>query len=155
MQEVWAVVVPKLSSLVPQDERYTPVFMKFLSTTLIYHINNLVKKHIRGKPVAVKRTDSERSVNRNPVDDVAGEVTGVITRMVKREKTDALLGKLRELETRDQEIVVLRGIEQHPYEEIATLLHEDRKVLAVRYQRALDKLRRLLPGSIFDEFSDQ
>jgi DNA-directed RNA polymerase specialized sigma24 family protein len=47
----------------------------------------------------------------------------------------------------------LRGIEQESYKAIAAQLGEDAAVLAVRYQRALAKLRRELPGSIFDEFS--
>ena len=55
---------------------------------------------------------------------------------------------------RDREIIVLRGIEQHAYREIAVLLNEDAKALAVRYQRALEKLRQLLPSAIFDEFDD-
>jgi hypothetical protein len=34
------------------------------------------------------------------------------------------------------------------------VLGADAKVLAVRYQRALEKLRRELPGSVYDELGD-
>ena len=51
---VWVVALPRLPELPPRDERHTPVLLKFLSTTLLYRINNLVQKHIRGKPGRVR-----------------------------------------------------------------------------------------------------
>ena len=46
---------------------------------------------------------------------------------------------------------MLRGIEQQPYKAIAALVEVDEKVLPMRYQRALARLRKELPGSIYDE----
>ena len=54
----------------------------------------------------------------------------------------------------DRTIIILRGIEQHPYKAIASVLNEEAKTLSVRYSRALKKLRELLPNSVYDEFID-
>ena len=153
VQDVWTVVVPKLEKLVPQENRYTPVFMKFLSTTLIHLVNNLVRKHISRNPV--RKRISTSPDGEDPIAELAADVTGAVTRLLRREAKEAVHDSLQELTERDREIIILRGIEQHPYREIEVLLKEDVKILAVRYQRALLKLRERLPGAIFDEFSEE
>ena len=153
VQEVWATVIPRLPDLTPQDERYTPVFMKFLSTTLLFRMNKLTRKHITGKPQRAKGGGSTEETERDPLDALPADVSGAVTRLVRRETEDAVHEAIQKLDARDREVLILRGIEQHRYEEIATLLGEGHKSLAVRYSRALEKLRRLLPGSIFEEFA--
>lgn len=151
VNDVWLVTLPKLPELPSRDSRYTPVVLKFLSTTLLYRINNLVEKHIRGKPQKEHAARSETSV-RDPVDELEAQQTAMIRRVMRGEIGDLLDSGLGRLDERDRELVILRGIEQQSYKEIATLLGRDRKVLAVQYQRALEKLRTLLPGSVFEEF---
>ena len=150
VNEVWAVVLPKLRELKARDERYTPVLLKFLSTTLLNKVNNLVQKHIRGKP-----TREARRTDLDPLEKLEADTTGVIHRLLRMEARDLVAEALEKLEPKDREILILRGIEQHPYKEIAALIGADSKSLAVRYQRALEKLRRQLPGSIYEEFRDQ
>src|SRR5262245_53247125 len=41
LQDVWAVALPRLGDLIPRSERYTPVLLKFLSTTLLRRIQHL------------------------------------------------------------------------------------------------------------------
>jgi RNA polymerase sigma factor (sigma-70 family) len=153
VNDVWLVTLPKLPELPSRDSRYTPVLLKFLSTTLLYRVNNLVEKHIRGKPQKEHAVQSETSV-RDPVDEIESQQTAMIRKVMRGEIGDLLEEGLGRLDERDRELVILRGIEQQPYKEIATLLGRDRKILAVQYQRALDKLRGLLPGSIFEEFDE-
>ena len=152
VNDVWLVALPKLPELPARDERYTPVLLKFLSTTLVYRVNNLVEKHIRGKP---KREGGGGrpgdTTSSDPVDRLADERTGVVSRLVRQEAGDTALGLLEKLEEKDREIVILRGIEGQSYKEIGVVLQRDPKVLAVQYQRALQKLRDKLPGSIFEE----
>jgi len=54
---------------------------------------------------------------------------------------------------RGGEVVVLRGIEQLPNLRVAEMLGERPTTIAMRYRRALERLRAELPGSVFTEFS--
>ena len=57
------------------------------------------------------------------------------------------------LDTDAREIIILRGIEQHPYDELSTVLGAAPKALSARYRRALEKLRQELPDSIYGELN--
>ena len=138
VQDVWAIVLRKLDRLVPQNERYTPVFVKYLSKTLMLTINNLVRKHVARMPSGGGAAGGEEKDPEN----IEAAWTGMVTRLVKRERAESVLESLERLEDRDRELVVLCGIEQHPYKEIAVILGEDAKSLDVRYQRALSACAR-------------
>ncbi|MEM7261156.1 MAG: sigma-70 family RNA polymerase sigma factor [Planctomycetota bacterium] len=149
--EVWAVALPKLAELPARDGRFTPVILKFLSTTLRNKVNNLVQKHILGKP-------SNESIDRGADDEPGSapladdKLTGIVTRAARKEAEKLISEGLDRLGEDDRTIIILRGIEQHPYKAIASVLNEDAKTLSVRYSRALKKLRELLPNSVYDEF---
>ena len=156
VQEVWVTAIPRLPELSPRDERYTPVLMKFLSTALLYKIKNLIQKHIRGKPARQEASaPGAEDTRADPLDQLPAGDTGVASRLGRQETRDLVAESLEKLDPRDREIIVLRGVEQHPYREIASIVGADPKVLAVRYQRALEKLRRALPGSVYEEFGDE
>ena len=155
VNEVWLVALPRLPDISPRDDRYTPVLVKFLSTTLLFKINRLIAKHIRrtggsdgeqpGKEVG------ERDVEHLP----SRKTTTLVSRLVREEASEAVFEALEKLDERDREIIIQRGIEQQPYKDIAAAVGgEDPKHLAVRYQRALEKLRRAVPASVYDEFHD-
>ena len=152
VNDVWAVALPKLSDLPSRNNRYTPVVMKYLSTTLIYRINNLVEKHIKGKPKKQVGSGGDESEGGSPLDNISADATGVFTVTMRRDTRDEILSALNGLDERDRELILLRGVEGQSYKEIAVLLGGDPKHLAVGYQRALKKLRDLLPGSIFQDF---
>ncbi len=147
VNDVWAVALPKLADLPARNNRYTPVVMKYLSTTLVYRINNLVEKHIKGKPKNIGESAAS-----GPLDNLAAGATGVFTVTMRRDTRDEILSALNGLEERDRELILLRGVEGQSYKEIAVLLGGDAKQLAVTYQRAINKLREILPGSIFQDF---
>ena len=60
-----------------------------------------------------------------------------------------------ELSPADREVVILRGIEQGNNRDVATVLQLEPNTVAVRYRRALAKLRAELPDSIWDELGDE
>ncbi len=154
VQDVWLVTLPKLKEISPRDERFTPVLLKFLSTTLRHKIQHLLEKHVQGKPRKSKASSDDEG-GTAPVDELEARVTTILRRLERREAADAVGAALQQLEDRDREIIVLRGIEQHAYKDIGTVLNVDPKILAVRYQRALEKLRRELPGSIVEEMKSE
>lgn len=53
------------------------------------------------------------------------------------------------------EIIILRGIEQQPTEQVAEILEITPKTVFKRYSRALQRLRDSLPESIFSEPIDE
>ena len=67
------------------------------------------------------------------------------------EAMQAMRAALWELDEPDQEVLVLRGIEQVPNEAVAKLLGLTPGAVTRRYQRALARLRHRLPGPMFDE----
>ncbi|MFP6738551.1 MAG: sigma-70 family RNA polymerase sigma factor [Planctomycetota bacterium] len=152
VNDVWAVALPKLADLPARNNRYTPVVMKFLSTTLVYRINNLVEKHIKGKPRNIGGASAGDTEAGSPLDRISTGETGVFTVTMRHDTRDEILSALNGLEERDRELILLRGVEGQSYKEIAVLLGGDPKQLAVTYQRAIHKLRELLPGSIFQDF---
>ena len=152
VNDVWAVALPKLADLPARNNRYTPVVMKYLSTTLVYRINNLVEKHIKGKPKNIGESAASDTSAGGPLDNLPAGATGVFTVTMRRDTRDEILAALQKLEERDRELILLRGVEGQSYKEIAVLLGGDAKQLAVTYQRAINKLREILPGSIFQDF---
>lgn len=146
VQDVWARTLPHLPHLPPRDGRYTPVLMKFLSTALLNRSNTLYKKYLMGKP----RDDEGASRQ----ESLPAETTGVVSKVVRSESCGRLLNQLGELSSQDQEIIVLRGIEQNRNQTVARLLGLRPNTVAVRYRRALERLRKHLPGTVFDELTD-
>ncbi len=157
VNDVWVTALPKLRDLPARDGRYTPVLLKFLSTTLFNKVSNLIQKHIQGKPKRQRRSPGdEDSGGRATVDSLPAPVAGVITRIAREEVGALVLKSLDDLDPDAREIIILRGIEQHPYDEISTVLGGVApKTLSARYRRALEKLRDRLPGTIFEELGEE
>ncbi len=148
VQEVWLTTLPKLKDIECREGRYTPVLLKFLSSTLLHKLSNIFQKHIKGKP---RRAQAPPDGGEEPLDSVKSDWTGVITRVLRKEVGEAVTSSLEQLSLEDLELAVLRGIEQHSYEDIAILLKQPAKSLAVRYSRILKKLRARVPESVFAE----
>lgn len=148
VQEVWAVALPRLSGLSPRDGRLTPVVLRFLCTTVLYQVSNLLKRHIqKGSPkpgedfgVAFSQLPAPTSL--------------AIGRAMRSEKEQALRTAIDALQDVDRQVVILRGIEQNSVQEVASILGLKPNSVTVKYRRALEKLRARLPGSILDELGD-
>ena len=151
VSETWAVALPRLPELPPRDGRHTPVLLRFLGTTLLYRFNNLLRKHLGGKPKQ-KRGSEGVSSEADPLAALPADVSGVVSKALRHEAKGVVGESIDRLGEEDREIVILRGIEQNSPEEVAALLGIPQPHVNVRYHRALKKLRVLLPASVFDEF---
>lgn len=150
VSEVWMIALPRLPEFDVAGPRYTPALMRFLSLTLLNRVNNLFQKFIQGKPLSLSTGgDPEHGSNTG---ELVAQHTGVVTRAVNAETSGLVLERIEELSADDREVVILRGIEQNPNKDVAVLLGLEPNTVAVRYKRALARLRKALPDSVFDEF---
>lgn len=107
VNDAWLVALPKLAELPQRDGRHTPVLLRFLSTTIIYRIQNLLRRHLRGQASDLSALDAEsRTISREDLR------SGVVTNAVRAERHAAVHDAIADLDERDREIVLLRGIEQ-------------------------------------------
>ncbi len=147
VHEAWLVALPRLASLPEREGRHTPVLLQFLSTTIINLIRNLARKHVLGTD-----TGSAKDTAPDPLQQVEAVQSGIVTKAVRAEATTEMHRHLDRLSDLDQQIVILRGVEQQSNATAGLLLEMDPKAVSKRYHRALEKLRALMPKSVFDEF---
>ena len=150
VNDVWTVALPRLSDAPAARGSYTRLFMKFLSTILLYRFNNLLRKHYRENAALGETT--ARAEAREALSQIPADTLGVVTRVVREETRSSVAEAIDGLDATDQEVVILHGIEQNSAREVADMLGIKENALAVRYTRALQKLRARLGPSLFDEF---
>jgi RNA polymerase sigma factor (sigma-70 family) len=148
VNDAWLVALPRLRELAGVAGRQTPALLRFLTTTILFRIQHLVRKHVRG---AASPADDGPP----PVSEVPAETSGVLTSAVRRERMGLVASCLEELEPKDREVLVLRGIEQQSNATVALLLDLTPAGVSMRYARALERLRARLPGSVFDELAEE
>jgi RNA polymerase sigma-70 factor (ECF subfamily) len=149
VNEVWIVVLPKLSSLEARDGRWTPVLLRYMSTTLLHKVNGLFRKHRTREAI-----DGGHEGDSGTRTKARAEFTGPSTSIDRDEACRRVRACIERLEPAEREIIVLRGIEQLSNQTVASLLAENPSTVSMRYARALDKLRRWLPDSVFGELAD-
>jgi len=143
VQDVWLVALPRLPSLAPRDGRLTPVLLRFLATTILQRINNLVRQELRrpGELCATATAGSE----------VAASVTGIVSAAIRGERRQIVLAAIDALDAVDREVLLLRGVEQRSGRTTAELLGISVDAVTMRYRRARDRLCAQLPDALFDE----
>lgn len=146
VQEVWLIALPRLPDLGATAERRTPVLVRFLTTTLFNVVMGLARKYAAGAPRGADMGEAAAEA-------VPDELTGAVTAAMRRESGDLLGAAMAGLPETERALVVLRGIESRPYRDIAAVLGDAPAILAVRYARALKKLRGRLPDSALDAFA--
>lgn len=146
VQDVWLAILPKLADLARPDRRQTPVVVKYLSAALLYRVQNLIEKHLSGKPTMLETSGGGPGLDR-----LSESVTGAFTSLVMRERKDLLEQALATLEERERALIVLRGIEQHRVAEVAAVLSLTPNAVSVGYRRACHKLRSRLGGVLLDD----
>ncbi len=146
VQDTWALSLPHLAGLTPRDGRSTPVLLRFLSTTLLRQVNNLLRWRMHA---AEEGGDASA-----PFRSLSAETRGPLTRAMHLESRSLVLAAIDELAERDRELVVLRAIEQRANEEVAELLGLAPNTASQAYRRALERLRARLPRSAFDELEE-
>jgi RNA polymerase sigma factor (sigma-70 family) len=146
VQEAWLTVLPRLGELVPREGRLTPVLVRYLASTIRNRVRNLLRAEVRrAGTVGIEPNDEAVPV-------LPAEQSGVVTKVIRSELSDRIAALLTELTADDREIVLLRCIEQLPNETVGVIVSMSAEAVSKRYQRALLRIRRRLPGSAFDEF---
>ena len=151
VQDVWVTALTKLAAIKPRNNRLTPPLLKFLSQVMLNLYRNLLKRHVHGKPLKLRLGGS--SVGPHGIGELTEEQTGVLSNAMRSEVAEQIRAGIDRLSDGEREIIVLRGIEGCSNSEAAVTLGVNEGAVAVRYHRALGKLKAVLPESIFSEFS--
>jgi len=154
VQQVWCVCLPKLEQIRPREGRYARVLLSFLSSTLLRIHNNLVSKHLVGKPRTVRAAGDDSSAL-DPVAALPAAAAGVVTTCMRRDAARALDIAIQSQAPDDRQVLVLRGIEQLPYKVLAANLGVNEATLMARYRRALERLSGALPDSLLGDLRDR
>jgi RNA polymerase sigma factor (sigma-70 family) len=152
VDEIWLVTLGKLGDLRPRENRLTPVLLKFLVTTSFNVCNNYLRRVIAQKgrsPAALPKASARTPTP--TIARIAARQAGVPTEASWREVSARIGAALDSLEPDKVEVLVLRLIEQRSNAEISAILGIPRNTVAVRYRRALEKLRSSLPLAIFTD----
>jgi RNA polymerase sigma factor (sigma-70 family) len=150
VQDTWAHALPKLRDLTPRDGKWTPMLLRFLSVILLRRLNDQLRALLRHRGGDVGR-GGEVASQVDPLQGLPAEVSGVVTRLVRAQQRCVVQQALAELPDDERQVVVLRGIEQLPNGEVARLLGIDDSSVTRRFQKAIERLRVRLPGSVFEE----
>jgi RNA polymerase sigma-70 factor, ECF subfamily len=153
VDEVWAIALRRLPELGSKAGRKTPVLLRFLTTTLLNRVNDLVKTEIKG-PRGRRETARDTSATSDPLAAIPSGSKGIVSSILAHERDEALEAALAGLDPVDREVILLRAIEQNSGATVARLVDTTEKAVSMRYRRALDRLRAALPESIFDEVDD-
>lgn len=141
VNDVWAIMLPRLPDLVARDGRWTPVVLRFLATTLMRRIQDLLRRKIAQPSGDGTSTTFAISAPDPTVVSIAS----------RRERWQTVRAAIDDLAPDERELLVLRGIEQMSNGEIARKLGIPDYEATRRYQRALARLRARLPESVFAE----
>jgi RNA polymerase sigma-70 factor (ECF subfamily) len=146
VQDVWLRTLPHLHRLVPRDGRLVPVLMEWLGVTMRRRVRDILTMALRRQAAVPTVADGTSAADLQPA------TRDVVTRVLERERRDLVGRAIEALPLADREVVLLRGIEQLPFAEVAAALGLQEGAAKMRYVRALERLRAELPGSVFDDF---
>jgi len=151
INEAWFVAFMRLHTLKARNDRWTPVLLQFLSTTLLHKVNDLLRREIQRKALGDAAGAGSGTVGSGLPD----RMSSVLSHAARNEAQDLLRSTLAELRPEEREVVVLRGIEQLSNQEAAEQLGLKPSAVAMRWARALERLRRKLPDSLFEDLDGQ
>jgi len=153
--DVWLWALPRLGNIRPseRDGRYTPALMKYLAMRALGAANDLLERRLRrGRREEPLKDDAAMSAEtEQPLVRAVRDAMSEASARELRAKFDAALAAL---DAESREIVILRGFEGLTNVEAAEELGQKPNTVAQRFKRALERLRKLLPASIFDELED-
>lgn len=151
VNEVWLIAFRRLPEFRWPDAGHGAVLLAFLARTLSNKINEAIRRHVQRNGVAkeLRRRAGPSSLGSPQAQESPS--TSVLARAARSEARLLLTRKLQALRPDEREILVLRGIEGIPNQELARRLGQQESALAMRYRRALDKLRDLLPQGLLED----
>jgi RNA polymerase sigma-70 factor (ECF subfamily) len=143
VQDVWAIALPRLPQLAEPGGRATPTLMRFLASTLLYRVNDLLRR------------SAVRAEQEEPRSTLPEATRGPLQRALESEISAQIASALQTLADRDQELIVLRLIEQNTNAEVARLLDLKPNSAAQAYGRALERLRERVTDPLLDELEER
>lgn len=148
--DVWMVVLNNLPDLSPAEGSMTKGLLRFASTVLIRRVRDLLEKHVINKPPMQSLSSPEADA----AADVPDDTRDVVNHVLAGELKGAVWASLNELSREDREVLVLHGIEGRPHKEVGARIGLTPQHSAVRYQRAIKRLRDQMPASVFADLAD-
>lgn len=145
VSEAWLVTLRRLGDLVPRDERFTPVLLRFLASVVQNVANARMRGFFRDRGAGGEASSSQVSA------EWSATITGAVSQASGNELARRIAACLAGLDDAHRQVVILRGVEGRSNEEVAEELGEKANTVAQRYRRAIQKLRTCLPRSVFDE----
>jgi RNA polymerase sigma factor (sigma-70 family) len=149
VNDAWQRILPRLADIKPSDGRLTRALLKYSATVINNRLRDLARAHRDETTPSVSHSSSEEWAS-SGLDPAASE-PGVVSVVARREAMERFHAAIGRLPTRDREIIMLRGIGQQTNEEVGEALGVRPGTVAVRYHRTLNKLRKVLPMSVFDD----
>jgi RNA polymerase sigma factor (sigma-70 family) len=140
VQDTWLIALHRLPDLQEREQRLTPVLVRFLATTLRRRLCDLLEREL-----------GRAGVGTAPVSELATSI-GESCRLVSvRERADALWDVIRTMPSRDQSLIVLRGLEGVGFHEIGLLLGIDADAAMSAWARTRRRLRARLEPLLRDD----
>jgi RNA polymerase sigma-70 factor (ECF subfamily) len=142
------------------DRPAVPVFVWLRQIAL----QTVIDAHRRYLGAKMRRVTQEVPLHQSQVADassallvsqLADSLTSPSRCAVRREMLQDLRDALTTLSEMDQEVLVLRHLEELSNTEVAQVLGIDRFAASKRYLRALERLRRVLPVGVEEDVSDR
>lgn len=157
VQDVWISALPHLPELHPEPGREAATLLRYLGTAILRRTQQLAEKHLLGKPDMIPmdrnvNPSQNTAVKNDWLEDSTSSPASKIVRSETRSEIRALIDAL---DPEDREILILRGIEQWSTAEAAATLGLTANAVAVRYHRAVKRLRERIPDSVFQDFADE
>jgi len=150
LSEVWLVTLNKLSGLDARDGRYTPVLVKFLSTTAERTCMDYLRKQARRQKIEGGAPGTGGARAAPAVEGLPRHTAGVVSQVHRNDVRKILARSIDRLSEPQRDVLVMRFLEQRTNTEVAEILGLRPNTVAVRYRRALAELARLLPNSVFE-----
>ena len=149
---VWRVALKGLRHFDPLGRRYTPALVAYLGQILLNEYRTRLRRQIleQGRRQELF-TQSGQVV---AATEQQAEQENIVSAAIHSEESELIESAIQRLPQQDREIVIMRGVEMIPNHEVATRLGLRPNTVAAKYGRALDKLRSMLPESIFFELAE-
>ena len=80
VNDVWAIAIRRLPEIDLEQGHATATLVRFLSTTLLNHFRNLLKRHLRARRRLGHQIEDDAGL-----DDLPAETSGIVTRAVRSE----------------------------------------------------------------------
>jgi RNA polymerase sigma-70 factor (ECF subfamily) len=155
LAEAWLVLLRRRNDLVVDGRRATPRVLAFLGTTILNLVNRRIEETVKRRRRMAPEPEPDPGAPGDGLDRLAATVTGALTEAARGElggKLDACLARLPQ---KDREVVLLRAVEGLTNLEAAKELGEPPTNVSHRYRRAIEKLRAIVPDSLFDDLLDE